>query len=124
MTEEIFGPVLPVLTVNSCDEAISFVNSKSFFGQQKRWFSRGFGGILCKKGGVEQGRVGQVRVGSDGCFSQVVNLLQWLGSQVGGCLDVHCTQKKLAAAVIGTTSFFAFQLSPKIGLFMAFNSPS
>lgn len=29
MTEEIFGPVLPVLTVNSCDEAISFVNSKS-----------------------------------------------------------------------------------------------
>lgn len=34
MTEEIFGPVLPVLTVNSCDEAISFVNSKSIFGEQ------------------------------------------------------------------------------------------
>lgn len=28
MTEEIFGPVLPVLTVSSCDEAISIVNGK------------------------------------------------------------------------------------------------
>ncbi|CAK9032859.1 unnamed protein product [Durusdinium trenchii] len=28
MTEEIFGPILPVITVNSCDEAISLINSK------------------------------------------------------------------------------------------------
>jgi aldehyde dehydrogenase (NAD+) len=28
MTDEIFGPILPVLTVQSLDEAISFVNSR------------------------------------------------------------------------------------------------
>lgn len=28
MTEEIFGPILPVLTVESCDEAIEFINNR------------------------------------------------------------------------------------------------
>ena len=28
MTEEIFGPILPVVTVQSLDEAITFVNSR------------------------------------------------------------------------------------------------
>ena len=37
MTEEIFGPVLPVLTVASCDEAISFVNANSTFGVELRF---------------------------------------------------------------------------------------
>ena len=32
MTQEIFGPVLPVMTVASCDEAISFVNANSTSG--------------------------------------------------------------------------------------------
>jgi acyl-CoA reductase-like NAD-dependent aldehyde dehydrogenase len=34
MTEEIFGPVLPVLTVSSCDEAISIVNGKEMLAER------------------------------------------------------------------------------------------
>jgi len=31
MQEEIFGPVLPIVTVSSCQEAIDFVNEGYFF---------------------------------------------------------------------------------------------
>ena len=51
MTEEIFGPVLPVLTVNSCDEAISFVNSKSIFGEQKTVVARIWADFVTKRMG-------------------------------------------------------------------------
>ena len=33
MEEEIFGPLLPILTVNSVDEAIQFVNERYFLIQ-------------------------------------------------------------------------------------------
>lgn len=43
MKEEIFGPILPIITYKNIDEAISFVNSREkplalyYFGSNSSW---------------------------------------------------------------------------------------